>query len=60
MLYQVKLQYGFLVEASSREEAFQKAVRELKESPASHVADVRQTGLADGNRPLWKRLVTGR
>jgi hypothetical protein len=60
MLYQVKLQYGFMVEAGSREDAFQKAIRELKDSPASHISDVRSTGVTDGKRPLWKRLVTGR
>ena len=40
MLYQVRLQYGFMLEASSREEAFQKALRRLRESPESAVSDV--------------------
>ena len=60
MLYQVKMQYGFLIEAGSREEAFQKALRRLRESPESAVSDVRQAGQADGKRPLWRRFVTGR
>ena len=60
MLYQVRLQYGFMLEASSREEAFQKALRRLRESPESAVSDVHQAGQPRQKDGLFKRLMTGR
>ena len=60
MLYQVRLQYGFMLEASSRDEAFQKALRRLRESPESAVSDVHQAGQHRHKDGLFKRLVTGR
>lgn len=60
MLYHVKLQYGFHVEAATNAEAFNQACRALRENPGSHIADIRQPGSPKQDRPLWKRLVTGR
>lgn len=59
MLYQVKLQYGCFVEAGSRDEAYSKAIRLLRESPAAYVSDVRQAGEAKTPKSLLKRLITG-
>lgn len=60
MLYHVKLQYGFHVEASTNAEAFNKACSALRDNPGSHIADIRQPDAPKGERPVWKRLVTGR
>src|SRR5262249_13986363 len=60
MLYQVKLQYGFVIDAASRDEAYTKALRLVRENPASYIADVRQHGEPKGNPSLMKRLITGR
>jgi len=59
MLYQVKLQYGCLIEASSRDEAYAKAIRLLRESPESYVSDVRQAGEPKKRSSLMRRLITG-
>ena len=59
MLYQVKLQYGCLIEASSRDEAYSKAIRLLRESPESYVSDVRQAGEPKKPESLMHRLITG-
>ena len=60
MLYQVKLQFGFLIDGSNRDEVYAKAVRPLRENPASYIADVRQHGEPKGHPSLMKRLITGR
>jgi hypothetical protein len=59
MLYQVKLQYGFLIDASSRDEAYARAIRLLRENPSAYVSDVRQHGEPKGRPSLMKRLITG-
>lgn len=59
MLYQVKLQYGCMIEASSREEAYAQAIRMLREAPASYVADVRQAGEPKKPVSIVRRLITG-
>jgi hypothetical protein len=57
MLYQIKLQYGFLIEAGSKEQAHQKAQRMLRESPESYISDIRFPD--DAKPPLWKRVAKG-
>ena len=59
MLYQIRLQYGFHVEASSNSEAFGKACRALRENPGSHIATVRQADAPRNKRSLLRRIVTG-
>lgn len=59
MLYQVKLQYGCLIEAASRDEAYAKVIRLLRESPESYVSDVRQAGEPKHQPSLMRRLITG-
>ncbi len=59
MLYQVKLQYGCMIDASSRNEAYTKAIRLLRESPESYVSDVCQAGEPKKPASLMRRLITG-
>ena len=59
MLYFVRLNYGFLIKAASREEAFAKAMEGIKASPSSAIRTVEDASLAR-DIPLWKRFVTGR
>ena len=59
MLYQVKLQYGYLIDAASRDEAYSKAIRLLRESPESYVSDVRQAGEPKQKASFMRRLITG-
>ena len=59
MLYQVKFQYGCLIEASSRDEAYAKAIRLIRESPESYVSDVRQAGESKKPESLIHRLIMG-
>ncbi len=61
MLFQVKLQYGCIVEAMSREEAYVMAIRLLRENPSAYISDIRQQGESKKNPPslMW-RLITGR
>ncbi len=60
MLYQVRFQYGCMIEASSRDEAYSKAIRLLRDSPASCISDVRQPGEPKKPTSLMRRLITGR
>ena len=59
MLYQVKLQYACMIDASSRDEAYAKAIRLLRESSESYVSDVRQAGEPKKPVSLMRRLITG-
>lgn len=59
MLYHVKLQYGFVVDAPSRELAHATALRMMREAPASYIADVKNHGEPKGHPSLMKRLITG-
>jgi hypothetical protein len=59
MLYQIRLQYGFHVDAYDKTEAFRKACQALRDNPGSHIASVQQPDAPKGNRSLLKRLVTG-
>lgn len=60
MLYHVKLQYGFLVDGSSRDEAYAKAIRLVRENPSAYISDVRQHGEPKDHPSLVKRLITGK
>lgn len=59
MLYHVKLQYGFVVDAPSREVAHATAVRTMREAPASYIAEVKPYGEPKEHPSLMKRLITG-
>jgi hypothetical protein len=59
MLYQVRLQYGFHVDAADTSEAFAKACHALRENPGSHIAAIRQPDAPKGNPGILKRLLTG-
>lgn len=60
MLYYVRLQYGFHVDARDKSEAFAKASRALRENPGSHIASIRQPDAPRGSASLLKRIVTGK
>lgn len=60
MLYRVRLQYGLLVDAANRDEAYAKALRRLRENPETAIAEVQAAQTAKKHRPLWKQLLTGR
>jgi hypothetical protein len=59
MLYRVRFQYGFDVEANGSAEAHKKAVEMLKHSPELAISTVEDASLA---RPkgVVERLVTGK
>lgn len=59
MLYHVRLQYGFHVDAQDKAAAFAKASRALRENPGSHIASIKQPDAPKGNRSIIARLVTG-
>lgn len=59
MLYHVKLQYGFVIDAASRDEAYAKGVRLVRENPAAYISDVRQHGEPKGHPSFIKRIITG-
>ena len=60
MLYHIKLQYGFHVEAANKSQAFAKACKHLRENPEALVSRVAQPDEPKGHPSLLKRLVTGR
>ena len=60
MLYQVRLQYGFLIEADNRDQAFRLARKRLLDSPDSAISKVEQYGTPKGKAGVVKRLITGR
>ncbi len=59
MLYQVKLQYGFLVDAVSRDAAYATAIRLLREAPQSYVSDIHQAGELKKPETFVHRIITG-
>ncbi len=59
MLYHVRLQYGFHVDADNSTQAFRIATRMLRDNPGSHIASVKQPSAPKGKRSLLKRLLTG-
>lgn len=58
MLYRIGLN-GFLIEASTKSEAYAKAVRRLRESPESAIAYVTEPGGHKSKSVLY-RLITGK
>ncbi len=59
MIYQIKLQYGFLIDAASAEDAFQKAIRRLRETPEGFVSGVYPAGQKKEKPGILRRIVTG-
>lgn len=57
MLYSVRLN-GFLIDASSRDEAYAKALRRLRESPESAVGNLTAAG-SPKRVSILRRLITG-
>lgn len=60
MLYHVRLQYGFHVDADNSTQAFRIATRALRDNPGSHIASIKQPAAPKGTPSLLKRLVTGK
>lgn len=59
MLYQIRLQYGFMIEANSPDDAHQKAVCSLREAPESHISRVERAN-TPRKRSIVKRIFTGK
>ena len=59
MLYRVRFQFGFLIDAASKDEAYAKALRKLRESPESAISGIQPEGEANVKRSLINRLWTG-
>ncbi len=59
MLYKVRLQYGFNVDASDKSAAFRIATRMLRDNPGAFVSQVEQADKPKGNPSLVKRVITG-
>lgn len=60
MMYQIKLQFGFVIDAGNSEEAFRKAVLRLRESPEAFVSGVYPAGQKKEKPGLLRRIVTGK
>lgn len=60
MLYRVRLQYGFHVEARNKSEAFAKACQSLRDNPGALVSSIEQPDAPKGSPGIVKRLVTGK
>jgi hypothetical protein len=58
MLYRIGLN-GFLIEASSKSEAYAKAVRRLRESPETAIGTIGEPGGHKSKSVLY-RLLTGK
>jgi hypothetical protein len=59
MLYRVRFQFGFVIDAASKDEAYAKALRRLRESPETAISGVQQEGETTVKRSLLNRIVTG-
>ena len=59
MLYQVRLQYGFVLDCSNSQEAYQMARKKLLDSPESVISKVEKYGTPKGKPGVVKRLFTG-
>jgi len=59
MIYQIKLQYGFMVDASNQTDAFNKAVRMIRENPSSFISGVVQASAPKRKTSLVMRIVKG-
>ena len=60
MLYRIKLQYSFTVDATSHLEAYLKGVQAILAFPEGQIAKVEDASIEWPKRPLWKRLLLGR
>ena len=60
MLYRVKLQYSFTVDAPSKREAYLQGVEIIRGFPEGQIAKVEDASIEYPKRPLWKRLLLGR
>ena len=59
MIYQIKLQYGFLIDAGNSEEAYQKAVRRLRDTAEGFVSSVYPAGQKKEKPGILRRIMTG-
>jgi hypothetical protein len=59
MIYQIKLQYGFLVDATDQASAYSKAVKALRENPGSHISGVTQASAPKKKMSLPMRIIKG-
>lgn len=60
MIYQIKLQYGFIVDATNQADALNKAVKMIRENPSSHISSVFQASAPrKRKRSLLMRIVKG-
>lgn len=60
MLYTVRLQYGFNVDATNKTTAFRIASRMLQEKPQAFISRIEQADKPRGNPSLIKRIITGK
>jgi len=59
MLYRVRLQYGFLIDATNRDEAYSTALHRLRENPETAISGIQSDAMQRNTRPLWTRLLFG-
>lgn len=60
MIYQIKLQYGFLVDAPDQSTAYMKAVRALRDNPGSHISNVAEAPASKKkSMSLLMRIIKG-
>ena len=59
MIYQVKLQYGFVVDAADQATAHAMAVRALRENPSSHISGIKQASAPRRKTSLLMRIIKG-
>ncbi len=59
MLYRVRFQFGFVIDAASKDDAYAKALRKLRESPETAISGIQQEGVPNVKRSLVNRLLTG-
>jgi len=60
MIYQIKLQYGFVVDATNQADALNKAVKMIRDNPSSHISSVFQASAPrKRKRSLLVRILKG-
>ena len=59
MIYRIKLQYGFLVEAADQATAYAKAIKALRENPGSHISSVVPASAPKRKTSLLMRIIKG-
>ncbi len=60
MLYRVKLQYGFVIDATSKDAAYAMALKRLREAPETAISGVGPEGEVKEKRSLFNQFVTGK